>query len=125
MIPLFSDDEILLDLLESKLRRRGDVGGSAKKMGMRIRELERLYGVRNGSNGGTGKNQYTKELEPNKSVEATPQELVANKIGISVDTLSNYKLIAEMIPKLSDLVDTGIVTHITALVTIIIVLKKI
>ncbi len=30
------------------IRRRGDVGGSAKKMGMRIRELERLYGIKVG-----------------------------------------------------------------------------
>lgn len=36
-------------------------------------------------------------------------------MGISVDTLQNYKLLAEMIPELSDLVDTGIVTKTTAL----------
>ncbi len=30
-------------------------------------------------------------------------------MGISVDTLQNYKLLAEMIPELEDLVDTGIV----------------
>ena len=29
-------------------------------------------------------------------------------MGISVDTLQNYKLLSEMIPELSDLVDTGI-----------------
>ena len=36
-------------------------------------------------------------------------------MGISVDTLQNYKLLSEMIPELSDLVDTGIVTKTTAL----------
>ena len=36
-------------------------------------------------------------------------------MGILVDTLQNYKLLAEMIPELSDLVDTGIVTKTTAL----------
>ena len=38
-----SDDEVLLDLLESNIRRRGEIGGSAKKVGKRIKELERLY----------------------------------------------------------------------------------
>lgn len=36
------------DLLETNIRQRGDVGGSAKKVGLRIRELERLYGIQNG-----------------------------------------------------------------------------
>ena len=36
-------------------------------------------------------------------------------MGISVDTLQNYKQLANMIPELSDLVDTGIVTKTTAL----------
>lgn len=43
------------------------------------------------------------------------QSDLAAQIGISVDTLQNYKLLAEMIPELSDLVDTGIVTKTTAL----------
>lgn len=36
-------------------------------------------------------------------------------MGISVDTVQNYKLLADMIPGLSELVDTGIVTKTTAL----------
>lgn len=31
-----------------------DVGGSAKKVGLRIRELERLYGIRDGSSNTSG-----------------------------------------------------------------------
>ena len=31
------------------IRQRGDVGGSSKKVGKRIKELERIYGVRSGS----------------------------------------------------------------------------
>ena len=31
-------------------------------------------------------------------------------MGMSVDTLLNYKLLAEMIPELEELLDTGIVT---------------
>ena len=31
-------------------------------------------------------------------------------MGISVDTLQNYKMLSEMIPELEELLDTGIVT---------------
>ena len=98
-----TDDEVLLDLLESNIRRRGDVGGSAKKMGMRIKELERLYGIHNGN-----------QLSNNFKAEIT-QDQLANSMGMTVQTLHNYKLLSEMIPELSDLVDTGIVTKTTAL----------
>ena len=107
-----SDDEVLLDLLESNIRRRGEIGGSAKKVGKRIKELERLYGIRNGSANEKGNNRIG---EPNNSVDQKSQSDLAAQMGISVDTLQNYKLLAEMIPELSDLVDTGIVTKTTAL----------
>lgn len=101
-----SYDEVLLDLLESNIRRRGEIGGSAKKVGKRIKELERLYGIQNGSTSFQG-NQY--EVVTNKSeAPKKTQEQLAAQMGISVDTLQNYKLLSEMIPELSDLVDTGI-----------------
>ena len=37
-------------------------------------------------------------------------------MGISVDTLQNYKMLSEMIPELEELLYTGIVTKATALV---------
>ena len=40
-------------------------------------------------------------------------------MGLSVDTLNNYKKLTEMIPELSDLIDTGIVTKTTALAMIL------
>lgn len=43
------------------------------------------------------------------------QSDIAQKLGMDVRTLQNYKQLAEMIPELSDLVDTGIVTKTTAL----------
>lgn len=100
-----NEDEILQDLLETNIRQRGDVGGSAKKVGLRIKELERIYGIREGNN------QHSSL--PKNSVSS--QSDLAAKLGISVDTLQNYKQLASMIPELSDLVDTGIVTKTTAL----------
>lgn len=87
------------------IRQRGDIGGSAKKVGKRIKELERLYGVREGSAGGTGENQYTKQLQPNNSVQAPTQSDLATQLGISVDTLQNYKMLADMIPELEEQMD--------------------
>lgn len=106
-----SEDKILKDLIETNVRQRGSVGGSAKKIGLRIKELERLYGISHGGNHG---NQY-KVATPNNSDLAKSQEQLAKDLGISVDTLNNYKLLADMIPELEDLLDTGIVTKTTAL----------
>lgn len=99
-----SDDEILLDLLESNIRRRGEVGGSAKKTGLRIKELERLYGIQNGSTHFQG-NQYSKVVMNNSEAPKT-QEQLAKDMGMSVDTLQNYKMLADMIPELDELVQT-------------------
>lgn len=98
-----NEDEILQDLLETNIRQRGDVGGSAKKVGLRIKELERIYGIKVGN--------------PNyeKNSQLKTQTQLATDMGIDVRTLQNYKLLADMIPELSDLVDTGIVTKTTAL----------
>lgn len=70
--------------LKKHLAKIGDIGGSAKKVGKRIKELERLYGVREGR----------PEKLPNNSV-VTQSDLAA-KLGISVDTLQNYKMMAEI-----------------------------
>lgn len=99
-----SEDAIIKDLLETNIRQRGDIGGSGKKVGLRIRELERLYGIREGR----------PEKLPNNSVEKSQSDLAA-QLGISVDTLQNYKKLTEMIPELEELVDTGICTQTTAL----------
>ena len=47
-----NDDKILKDLIETNIRQRGDVGGSAKKVGLRIKELERIYGIQHGGDRG-------------------------------------------------------------------------
>ena len=93
------------ELLETNIRQRGDVGGSAKKVGLRIKELERIYGIKNGGNRG---NQY-KEADSN-NYNLPKQTDIAEKLGMSMQTLQNYKKITEMIPELEELVDTGIAT---------------
>ena len=87
--------------LETNIRRRGEIGGSAKKVGLRIKELERIYGIKQGGDRGN-------QDEKNSSCIKTQTQL-ATDMGMDVRTLQNYKLLTEMIPELSDLVDTG--TH--------------
>ena len=101
-----NDDEVLQDLLETNIRQRGDVGGSAKKIGKRIKELERIYAIQNGGD---------RKSEPNNSELKKSQSDLADLMGMSVDTLRNYKMLADMIPELDNLVDTDIVTKTTAL----------
>lgn len=99
----------VLDSNNDDLKKRvlsGEIGGSAKKVGKRIKELERLYGIK------VGKPNYE------KNSQLKTQEQLASDLEMDVRTLQNYKLLAEMIPELSDLVDTGIVTKTTALAII-------
>lgn len=98
---------LLRDLIETNIRQRGDVGGSSKKVGMRIKELERIYRIKQGGDRSIPKG--------NNFPHQTTQQDIANKLGITVKTLRNYKKLTEMIPELEDLVDTGIVSNTTAL----------
>lgn len=66
-----------------------DVGGSDKKVGLRIKELERIYGIHQGN----GSNQH--EQKPNNSVIAKSQSDLAAQVNMSVDILQNYKQLAE------------------------------
>ena len=72
----------------SNIRRRGEVGGSAKKIGLRIKELERLYGIE------LGNNRY----EKNSHLKA--QEQLAKDMGMTIQSLQNYKMLVDMIPEL-------------------------
>lgn len=101
-----------MSVIETNIRQRGDVGGSVKKVGKRIKELERIYGVREGSANEKGNNRIG---QPNNSVHQSTQSDIAAQMGILLDTLQNYKMMADMIPELEDLMDTGIVTKTTAL----------
>ncbi|MDY4000374.1 MAG: hypothetical protein SOY73_15015 [Blautia sp.] len=95
------------DLIESNLRQRGIGNPNPIKLGRCIKELERIYSIHQGN----GSNQY--EQNPKLSDNAkTPQENLADMIGISVDTLNNYKKLTELIPELEDLVDTGILADL-------------
>lgn len=78
------------------------------KLGRCIKELERIYGVEHGNN------QYNRNPKVSES-SISSQEQIADMIGISVDTLSNYKKLTELVPELQDWVETGILAPTTAI----------
>lgn len=96
-----SEDQVLQALIETNIRQRGDIGGSAKKVGRRIVELERIYGIEHG-----GDRVSDNRANWNNSNLVTQEEL-AEKLGMSKWTLMNYKKLLSMIPELEDLVDIG------------------
>ena len=106
-----SDDEILADLIETNIRQRGIGNPNTMKLGKCIKELERIYGIRDGSAGKVSleSNNFTPKDKPQTEIQ------LANQLGITRQTLQNYKKLAEMIPELDELVSTGIVTKTTAL----------
>lgn len=97
--------------------QRGVGNINPMKMCRCIKELERIYGIRQGSAGGNGSNQYTnKELDGNNFVEAPnkSQEDLAKQIGIDQRQLQNYKKLNDLIPELQTLVETGALKSTTA-----------
>lgn len=108
-----NDDDVIKDLLETNIRQRGDVGGSMRKQGLRNKELERLYGVRNGSANVKGVNQYIGDTK--NSVDQITQQDLAKQSNQSVDTWNNAKKLAEAIPELDEFIKTGIINTTTAI----------
>ena len=96
-----SEDEQLKQLIETNIKQRGIGNPNSVKLGRCIRELERIEGITHG--GSRVQNAPLKN-----------QEGIAQEIGISVDQLKRYKSLTNLIPELSDLVETGTVNVTTA-----------
>ena len=99
----YSEDDIIKDLLETNIRQRGDIGGSTVKLGRRIKELERIYGVRHGG-----------DRSKTNNVHLASQEELAHQLGINLRTLQNAKSIANLPQEIQDLVEQGNITPSTA-----------
>lgn len=105
-----SDDQRLKDLIELNIKQRGIGNPNPVKFGRCIKELERIYGIQHG---GDRKSDGFRESKPNISVLKTQSDF-ATQLGISADTLRNYKQLAESIPEIQKLLECGIVTATTA-----------
>ena len=118
MISYDNEENEIKDLIESNLRQRVLGNTNPVKLGRCFSFLNKCYGFSQGGNHG---NQYTVAKEkvftlPNN--EPHNQTELAESYGITKQTMNNYMRMADMIPELEDLVDTGIVTKDTALAMI-------
>ena len=102
-----SEDEILKQLIETNIRQRGVGNTNAVKLGRCIKELERIYGIKNGNN------QHTERVET-KFPPKTQSEL-ADETGMTVQQLRKYKSLTDLIPELQDAVQSGQITATTAM----------
>ena len=105
------DDKVLKDLLETNLRQRGIGNPNPVKLGRCIKELERIYGIREGSANEKGNNRIG---EPQNADDQITQSDLAAQLGMSVDTLNRYKQLANLIPEIEDFIDTGMIKPSTA-----------
>lgn len=98
------DDAILKDLIETNIRQRGMIGGSTVKLGRRIKELERIYGITHGGD---------RSKSSNGTLEITQPDL-AKQLGIDLNTLKRAKQLASLPQEIQDMVESGKITPSTA-----------
>lgn len=109
-----SEEQIIKELLETNIRQRGIGNPNPIKLGRCIKELERIYGIRQGSYNEKGDNRIGElKVSTDQNDPKTETEL-AELLGITRYTLQNYKKLTELIPELEDLVLTGMVAPSTA-----------
>lgn len=88
-----NEDQVLQDLIETNIRQRGDVGGSAKKVGKRIKELERIYEIEHGGDRKSTRNNcvLNKTQEQLASDSHSPKlQKPNNSILIMLLSVSNW-----------------------------------
>lgn len=95
------EDVIIEELILTNLRQRGIGNTNPVKMGRCIKILEEIYDIKNGGKGG---NRYEKVQHPINSDAVKNQAKLAAEIGMSQDTLNNYKKLTDLIPELQDLI---------------------
>jgi ParB-like chromosome segregation protein Spo0J len=93
-----NEDDVIKDLIETNIRQRGDVSSSSLKMGRIIKELERIYGVRQGSSGKVSLEDTMRPLKTSKDI--------ANELNISKTTYKENKKLLDLTPELQELVET-------------------
>ncbi|ELC8404048.1 hypothetical protein QYB72_001154 [Clostridium perfringens] len=102
------EDMILEDLISTNIMQRGVGNVNPMKMAKCIMELERIKGVRQGSAGGNGSNQYNKMLERHNVGEAkTKQSEIAGELQINEKQMQRYKKLLNLIPELQQMVENG------------------
>ena len=100
-----SEDKVIKDLLETNIRQRGEIGGSTVKLGRRIKELERIYGIQQGNN---------QHKEDSNIVGKLTQEDLLKQLGLNKETYRQAKSLTTLPPEIQDLVEQGSISPSTA-----------
>nr|WP_259544961.1 hypothetical protein [Heyndrickxia oleronia] len=100
------EDMILEDLISTNILQRGVGNVNPMKMARCIVELERIYGIRQGS--------AFKKAESDNLTQLKTQSNFASELGISKQQLQDYKKLNQLIPDLQDLVEDGKLKATTA-----------
>lgn len=100
-----SEDEILKQLIETNIRQRGIGNSNPVKFGRCIKELERIYSIKNGGD---------RKSDGNNCNLKTQSDL-AKELEMSKRQMANYKSLADLIPELQDAVQSGQITATTAM----------
>lgn len=103
-----TEDQILKDLIETNISQRGIGNPNPVKLGRCIKELERIYGFKEGRPEKLS-NNFTDNSDPHTETE------LAERMGLTRQSLQNYKKLAELIPEVEDFLDTGMISATTAL----------
>lgn len=93
-----NEDDIILDLLDTNEKQRGTIGGSTIKLGRRIKEYERIHGIKKGNN------QYNEE---SNNVGILSQEDLLKKLDLNKETYRQAKKLASLPQEIQDAVETG------------------
>ncbi len=81
-------------------------------MGRRIKELERIYGIREGSANSKGTKVGTSSAN-GTSREMTEKDL-ADQLGVDLNTLKRAKSLANLSPEIQQLIEQGNISASTA-----------
>lgn len=100
-----SEDEILKQLIETNIRQRGVGNTNAVKLGRCIKELERIYGIKNGGD----------RKSDGHNVQVKNQDDLASELEMSKKQMSRFKSLTDLIPELQDAVQSGQITATTAM----------
>lgn len=101
------DDMILEDLISTNIMQRGVGNVNPMKMARCVQELERIKGIRQGSAGGVGVNQYNKVLQQDNLTQAYSQKDMAEELGITRQQLQDYKKLLNLIPEFQQMIENG------------------
>lgn len=116
MITYGNEENEIKDLIESNLRQRVLGNTNPVKLGRCFSFLNNWYGFHQGN--GSNQHEQKEKVFTLANNEPHNQTELAESYGITKQTMNNYMRMADMIPELEDLVDTGIVTKDTALAMI-------